>query len=118
MDEAQRSALAALRLSWAPTPDDVWRSSLHHVDVLHRDIVDLIMDGVDEAAHNTSSPIGIALQGQRGTGKTHLLGTVRQRVQLAGGYFFLFEILEANAFWRSATIALLDGLPTGETASF
>lgn len=63
--------------------------------------------------------MGVALQGQRGTGKTHLLGTVRDRVQRDGGYFFLVEILEAKAFWRSTTIALLDGFarprPDGQT---
>jgi hypothetical protein len=109
MEEAQRRALAALRLSWAPTPDDVWRASPYHVPGLHQDILDLVMEGVDEAARNAESPMGIALQGQRGTGKTHLLGTVRERVQLDGGYFFLIEMLESKAFWRSTTIALIDG---------
>ncbi|WP_433378598.1 helicase HerA domain-containing protein [Actinoplanes sp. CA-142083] len=109
MNDAQRRALAALRLSWAPTPDDVWRASPYHVEGLHQDILDLVMEGVDEAARNTDSPMGIALQGQRGTGKTHLLGTVRERVQVDGGYFFLIEMLESKAFWRSTTIALIDG---------
>ncbi|NMO56455.1 DUF87 domain-containing protein [Actinoplanes sp. TBRC 11911] len=119
MDETQRRALTALRLSWAPTPDDVWRTSSYHVDGLHRHILDLVMEGVDDAARNLESPMGIALQGQRGTGKTHLLGIVRERVQLTGGYFFLVEILEAKAFWRSTSIALLDGFartrPDGDT---
>jgi DNA helicase HerA-like ATPase len=109
MNEEQRRALSALRLSWAPTPDDVWRSSPYHVDGLHTDLLALVMEGVDEAARNEESPMGLALQGQRGTGKTHLLGTVRKQVQAGGGYFFLTEIREAKSFWRNTTMALLDG---------
>jgi DNA helicase HerA-like ATPase len=109
MNEDERHALAALRLSWAPTPDDVWRQPSYHVDGLHRHIVDLVLDGVAEAK-GEENPIGIALQGQRGTGKTHLLGTVRERVQAEGGYFFLVELLESKAFWRSTAQNIVEGL--------
>jgi hypothetical protein len=119
MNEAQRTALAAIRLNWAPTPDDVWRGSPYHVDGLQKHVVDLVLQGVEDARTYTESPIGIALQGQRGTGKTHLLGTVRERVQDNGGYFFLVELLEATAFWRSTAMSLIDGFarprPDGDT---
>ncbi|WP_127502359.1 helicase HerA domain-containing protein [Actinoplanes solisilvae] len=119
MDEDQRRALAALRLSWAPTPDDVWRPAPYHVDGLHEDLLALVMEGVDEARRNLESPMGLALQGPRGTGKTHLLGTVRERIQSDAGYFFLVEIREAKSFWRNTTMALLDGFarprPDGDT---
>src|SRR3954454_5843840 len=109
MDDAQREALAALRLSWAPTPDDVWRRPPFHVDGLHQNALDMVLEGVEDAARQVESPMGIALQGQRGTGKTHLLGTVRERVQAEGGYFFLVEVFEAKQFWRSTSIAMIDG---------
>jgi DNA helicase HerA-like ATPase len=108
MNADERRALTALRLSWAPTPDDIWRQPPYHVEGLHRDVVDLVLDGVAEA-QGEENPIGIALQGQRGTGKTHLLGTVRERVQAEGGYFFLVELFESKAFWRSTAQHIVEG---------
>src|SRR5262249_22714907 len=68
-------------------------------------------DGISDAkASKDSSPIGIALQGQKGAGKTHLLGWVREKVQCEGGYFFLVSLLDGNAFWESTVLSVLDGL--------
>ncbi|MFG1900190.1 helicase HerA domain-containing protein [Micromonospora carbonacea] len=111
MDEAERTALAALRFDWAPVPDDVWRPLPFHVEGLHVPVVREVLAGVDEAASNPhGSPLGLVVQGQRGSGKTHLLGVVRQRVQEAGGYFFLVGLLDAGSFWDNVLAALLDGL--------
>ncbi|GLY06919.1 ATP-binding protein [Actinoplanes sp. NBRC 101535] len=111
MNADEQRALSALRLNWAPTPDDVWRSAPFHVDGLQRDVMRTVLDGVHEARDTTeSSPIGVAILGQRGTGKTHLLGAVRERVQAEGGYFFLISLLETSAFWRSTALSVLDGL--------
>lgn len=120
MNEAERSILTSLRFDWAPTPDDVWRSLNFHVAALHSDITEQVLEGVAEAEKNNySSPIGFAILGSRGTGKTHLLGAVRQRVQADGGYFFLVSLLEASAFWRSTALSFLDGFAressTGES---
>ncbi|MFV2008435.1 MULTISPECIES: ATP-binding protein [unclassified Micromonospora] len=120
MTEQERRALAALRFNWAPTPDDVWKPAPFHVDGLHHEIVQLVMESFAEAHHTIdSSPVGLAILGQRGTGKTHLLGEVRHRVQGAGGFFFLVSLLEASAFWRSAALSMIDGfarpLPDGTT---
>jgi hypothetical protein len=119
MDDAQRRALSALRFNWAPTPDDVWQDDVpFHVEGLHRDALDLVLDGFTDAQRTTdSSPVGVALVGQRGAGKTHLLGTIRRQVQHRDGYFFLVSLLETSAFWRSTALSVLDGLareyPTG-----
>ncbi|MBO0868905.1 MAG: DUF87 domain-containing protein [Micromonosporaceae bacterium] len=110
MDEAERRALGALRFNWAPTPDDVWQDAPFHVDGLHQEAVELIMDGFAEAERATeSSPLGVALQGEKGAGKTHLLGAIRRRVRERGGYFFLVSLLETSAFWRSTALSILDG---------
>ncbi|MFG2059833.1 helicase HerA domain-containing protein [Micromonospora sp. NPDC048871] len=118
--EQERRALAALRFNWAPTPDDVWKPAPFHVEALHHDVLRTVLDSFTEADHSAdSSPVGVAILGQRGTGKTHLLGTVRQEVQQRGGFFFLVELLEARAFWHSTAMSLLAGLsrpmPDGTT---
>jgi hypothetical protein len=116
MDDEQRWALAALRFNWAPTPDDVWQPPAFHVEGLHRAAVRLVLDGVQEARRSDrSSPIGVAIIGSRGTGKTHLLGSVREQVQQSGGYFFLISLLDASAFWRSTVLSMIDGF-SRETA--
>ena len=86
MTEEERRALAALRLSWVQAPDDVWRRSPFHVDGLHETVVRDVRDGIAEAEASADvSPIGLVLEGRHGTGKTHLLGWVREQVQQQGG---------------------------------
>jgi hypothetical protein len=111
MTEQERAALAALRFSWAQVPDDVWRPSPFHVDGLHPAVVRDVVDGIAQAVSSpAANPIGLALAGRHGTGKTHLLGWVREQVQQQGGYFFLVGILDGRTFWDGLLIFLLDGL--------
>ncbi len=111
MIEEERTALAALRLSWALTPDDVWRRSEFHVDGLHRTVVQDVHAGIADAEQSRdASPVGLVLEGRQGTGKTHLLGWVREQVQQQGGYFFLIGLLDGRDFWGGLLVLLLDGL--------
>ncbi|MEV5502430.1 DUF87 domain-containing protein [Nonomuraea fuscirosea] len=111
MTEEQRAALAALRFSWAQVPDDVWRTSPFHVDGLHTRVIREVLDGVAEAeASPDANSIGLVLEGRHGTGKTHLLGWVREQVQQRGGYFFLISLLDGKRFWNGILVFLLDGM--------
>jgi hypothetical protein len=111
MAEDQLKALEALRFNWAPVADDVWRPAPFHVEGLHRATERMVLQGVDDAWRSAdASPIGLALQGQRGTGKTHLLGWVREQVHARGGYFFLVSLLDAEGFWPSVVQSMDEGL--------
>lgn len=111
MNPDERRALSNLRFDVAPVPDDVWRGSPFHVQALHSDVVQHILHGLEDARRSPDgSPIGIAMQGQPGSGKTHLLGWVREQTQRSGGYFFLVGLLDGAAFWSSATLAVVNGL--------
>ncbi|WFE27969.1 DUF87 domain-containing protein [Solwaraspora sp. WMMD791] len=111
MTEAALKALTHLQFSYTPTMNDVWRPAASHVDGLHTDVLRSILDGLALAKKNPdTSPIGVAVQGQRGVGKTHLLSRVRELTQLDGGYFFLINLLDANAFWHSVAVSMVDGL--------
>ncbi|MGW6931353.1 ATP-binding protein [Lentzea sp. NPDC054927] len=102
-----REALAALRFNSAETPDDVWRRSPSHVDGLHTRAEHRIRSAIADARDSTgSNPIGLVLQGRKGVGKTHLLGTVRSMVQETGGYFFLIEVSSAAMFWDDVADAM------------
>ncbi len=112
MNEDHRSALAALSFNWVQAPDDVWQSSPFHVDGLHRTIVQDVLDGIAaaEEGDTVGNPVGLALQGPAGSGKTHLLGWVREQVQQRGGYFFLIGLLDERQFWDGLLLFVMDGL--------
>jgi hypothetical protein len=120
MTERELTALAALRLNWVQAPDDVWRRSPFHVDGLHDAVARDVRDGIADAeASPDANPVGLVLEGRQGTGKTHLLGWVREQVQERGGYFFLIGLLDGRKFWDGVLIFVLDGLarrmPDGQT---
>jgi hypothetical protein len=109
MDELK--ALATLSFDWADTPDHVWRDSPYHVDGLHADALASLDTGIRDAVGSDGpSPIGLVMRGQKGVGKTHLLGLVRRRVHRARGYFFLDDVTAAEAFWDNTAEALRRGL--------
>jgi hypothetical protein len=112
MDPRQREALSSLRLSWAPTADDLWLSQgALHVPGFNDKALDEVMSAfADAGREQQSSPLGIVVQGPAGSGKTHLLGQVRERVQAADGFFFVVELLDATSFWESARSSILRSL--------
>ncbi|MFC5813861.1 helicase HerA domain-containing protein [Nonomuraea harbinensis] len=102
-------ALTALSFNYTEGADDVWRPSAFHVEGLHGHSAKILLDGLAEAGgQRETSPIGVVLQGQRGTGKTHLLGWLREVTQRQGGYFVLVGLLDAKEFWESVMVSLLD----------
>ncbi|WP_407567216.1 ATP-binding protein [Polymorphospora sp. A560] len=111
MTEEEHAALAALRFNWAPTPDDLWQPSRYHVEDLHRDVVRTVLDGLADARDSSgSSPVGVVVQGQKGAGKTHLLGWVRERAQALDGYFVLVSLLNPATFWTTTVQSVLESL--------
>ncbi len=111
MTDALLGALVGLRFNSAPTPDDVWKPSPFHVEELHKTVVDGIFEGVGAARRSDdSSPLGVVVRGQSGSGKTHMLGMVRERIHRETGYFFLVSLLNGKMFWESVAIATVEGL--------
>ncbi|MET7396355.1 DUF87 domain-containing protein [Dactylosporangium sp. NPDC005572] len=111
MSDTELKALTGLRIKLVPTQDDVWKRSEFHVDTLHRDVARAIVEKIDDARDaDGGSPVGLVVQGQRGSGKTHLLGWVREKVQRQDGYFFLVSLLEGTRFWHSVAHSMINGL--------
>ncbi len=106
-----RDALAALRFNPAPTPDDVWRPSPFNVPELHERVVKKILQGVNEArTGDDQSPLGVIVQGRAGSGKTHMLGALREQIQRDGGFFFLVSVISGRTFWENTANSMVDGL--------
>lgn len=112
MNEDERRALKALTFNWTSALEDVWRPARYHVEGLHAEAASLIRQGIQEATASTerANPLGLPLQGERGVGKTHLLGWAREQVQAAGGYFFLLGDLTRKTFWEEARTAFVQQL--------
>jgi hypothetical protein len=105
------TALASLRITWVVDGDDVWRPHPEHVEGLHKNVENAIRRGIDEAEEDEAgSPIGLILQGQKGTGKTQTLSWVREQIYRRDGYFFLVSLLEGRSFWTSVAHSLNQGL--------
>lgn len=105
--------LATLGLSWVTGARDVWKDADVYVPDLHRYVAAEVQRGIADARR--MDPPGLVLEGEAGTGKTQLLGWVREQTQRDGGYFFLIALINGETFWESAVEALLDGLqrPSG-----
>ena len=110
MSTEELTALAALTFNWTRALDDVWTDLSYHVDGLHEQTADLIRAGIAEATADSSRPLGIVIQGERGVGKTHLLGWTREQVQRSGGYFFLVGDLFTKAFWEQVLGSVVEQL--------
>ncbi|WP_051499399.1 ATP-binding protein [Nocardia sp. BMG51109] len=105
--EDELRALAAVRFNWALTPDDVWSDTPFHVDGMHVEVDREVSGGLrDAVASERPSPIGLVLKGQRGAGKTHLLGWVRRKAQQESGYFFLVDLEQAGDFWTGVLLSV------------
>jgi hypothetical protein len=114
MTEQLREALAVVRFNSAETPDDVWHASPFHIEGLHTRAEHRLRAGIADARASAGPSIGgLVLQGEKGVGKTHLLGSVRRMVQGQGGYFFLVEVTSGKAFWDDVADALRSELRRG-----
>jgi hypothetical protein len=111
MSKAELEMLEALSFNWTLSREDVWTPFPHHVKDLHPEGTRMISRGIREAIVSTGpNPLGVVLVGQRGAGKTHLLGWTREHVQQAGGYFFLVGDLSSKTFWEETRSAILEQL--------
>jgi Helicase HerA, central domain len=107
---SELDALAALKLDWVYALEDVWETSPVHADGLHTDARRRILSGIADATDAESrKPLGLVVQGQAGTGKTHLLSWVREQVQNAGGYIFLISPT-GGSFWENVVASILNDL--------
>ncbi|MEV4319768.1 zonular occludens toxin domain-containing protein [Actinocrispum sp. NPDC049592] len=111
MNEEQHLALASIQFSSVLSHDEIWSPLTNHVDGLHTRVMDEIMRSVFAAKRRPrSTPIGLVLRGERGVGKTHMLGWLRQHVQQHGGSFFMPKLIDGKSFWAGAVHGIVNQL--------
>ncbi|GAB3265969.1 ATP-binding protein [Kineosporia babensis] len=111
MTDQERQALTALRLNWVVSPQHAWNAAVNYVPAIHNVAAGQILRGIEDArGSRQNSPLGLVVEGEGGTGKTHMLSWVREQVQGQDGFFFLVEQTTGATFWDNVVQALLDGL--------
>ncbi|WP_442893117.1 ATP-binding protein [Amycolatopsis sp. VC5-11] len=112
MKDTERAALTELaKTNWAPTRESVWTEPETHVDGLNDRALRTVMTGfADAKASDAESPIGVVVTGRPGSGKTHLVATVRKRISESRGYFFALELRHERSFWQKVVLDVLGGL--------
>ncbi|WP_336082604.1 ATP-binding protein [Nocardia sp. SSK8] len=111
MNEEDHLALASIQFSSALGPDEIWSPLSHHVDGLHPRAAGEITRAVRAAVNRPRSvPTGLVLSGERGVGKTHMLGWLRQHVQDSGGAFFMPKLIDGKSFWAGAVHGVVSQL--------
>lgn len=112
-------AFRAVDFDWTRQLQSVWHDPPYHVDELHRAESDDVMADFERLARpGVTSRDGRVIVGPAGSGKTHLIGTLRRRVWEAGGWFVLLDIIGITDFWRTAALCFINSLhqvmPNGE----
>lgn len=111
MNEEQHHALSSIQFSSVLSHDEIWSPLDNHVDGLHPQVVDEITRAVLAAKRRPwSTPTGLVLRGERGVGKTHMLGWLRHRVQQEGGSFFMPKLIDGQSFWAGAVHGIVNKL--------
>ena len=100
------TALAAVDFQWASGLDEVWRKQLFHIQGLQAAAGRELADKLARFGRSPSAPppLGIALLGPTGSGKSHLLSALRKAAHDRGQFFVLVDMTDVANF--EATLAL------------
>lgn len=111
MNEEEHHALSSVQFSSVLSQDEIWSPLNTHVDGLHPHVVDEIARAVAAAKRRPRiTPTGLVLRGERGVGKTHMLGWLRHHVQSEGGSYFMPKLIDGQSFWAGAVHGIVNKL--------
>ncbi|MFH1137688.1 MAG: DUF87 domain-containing protein [Pseudomonadota bacterium] len=108
------SALRAADFDWVMRLDDIWRDAVHDVPELNGALRNSILDrltGLEEA-----SPLGWVVLGPAGSGKTHLLGGLRQAALRFRAFFIMVDLTDVRDFFDTVLLGFLNSLREPEEA--
>lgn len=110
MTPAEKAFLEA-DFNWVSTLQSIWRDQPSQLDGAPDPAADRIMRKFAELWRPEAlDVIGQVISGPAGSGKTHLIGTLRRRVWQEGGWFVLIDIVGVTDFWRTAVFGFVQSL--------
>ncbi|AMV40829.1 ATP-binding protein [Planctomyces sp. SH-PL62] len=95
--------LRSVDFDWAVRLNDVWGRPESDVPELHANLRAAFARKLDdmERARGTGSPLGWAVVGAGGAGKTHLLGAFRREAARRKHPFIMVDLTDVRNFWAS-----------------
>jgi chromosomal replication initiation ATPase DnaA len=106
-------ALRAVDFDWALHLDSVWEDSDYHVPELHQSLRDEIVKELELRVgppNSARSPLGWIIVGVAGSGKTHLLGALRQEIFAKDAFFLLVDMTDIHDFWETVLLGYVNSL--------
>jgi hypothetical protein len=110
MTPAEKAFLEA-DFNWVSTLQSIWKDQPSQLDSAPDPAADRIMREF-AALWRSETPevIGQVITGPAGSGKTHLMGTLRRRVWQEVGWFVFIDIVGVTDFWRTAVFGFVRSL--------
>src|SRR6266567_6620616 len=97
--------------NWVRAQQGIWSNPPADVSTLNQDYIEGILRDFSRLDDpNADSVIGRVVNGPAGSGKTHLLGTLRRRIWERHGWFILLDIVGIKDFWRTACLGFIRSL--------
>jgi len=111
MDSALR-ALRAVDFDWTTHLDSIWTDSPFDVPSIQGEMRAELIQEIEDlgASGSRNSPLGVALVGPAGAGKTHLLSTLRAAVMERGMFFVLVDMTDVGDFWETVLLGYVRSL--------
>jgi hypothetical protein len=110
--DALQAALNDADFQWTTHIDSIWRDPSADIRALQqtaREHLGQRLSGLQRASDATS-PLGVALLGTGGSGKTHVLSSVRRQAFEHGQYFVLVDMTDVREFWETVLLGYLRSL--------
>jgi len=104
-------AFASVDFEWTRQLRSVWRDPSYHVESIHKNVATrIIAEFKAKTEKPDAAPLGQVVVGVAGSGKTHLIGSLRQEVWRIGGWFVLLDLAGIKDFWASAALCFVESL--------
>jgi hypothetical protein len=106
------SALAAADFQWASHLDSAWQKLPFHIPGLQAAAARELADKLSRfgVSQNTASPLGIAVLGPAGSGKSHLMASLRKSAHGRGQFFVLVDMTDVSNFEATVSLGVLRSL--------
>jgi hypothetical protein len=106
------SALAAADFQWASHLDGPWQKLPFHIPGLQAAAARELADKLSRfgVSQSTASPLGIAVLGPAGSGKTHLMASLRKSAHGRGQFFVLIDMTDVSNFEATVSLGFLRSL--------
>ncbi|MEJ2680593.1 MAG: hypothetical protein P8144_03670 [Gammaproteobacteria bacterium] len=101
-----------VNFDWVERFDDIWRDHSNHIAGVNDHVVTEIIQATRRIQNQTTemSPLGLMFVGTGGSGKTHLLSTIRQEAIQEGFNYVAVDLTSVNNFWDTILLNYLQAL--------